>query len=164
MPERRECPTDVQTDGAREAEGGETRRVWPLVKKPHVTVNDEEVFSDSNLFHQEGRKVFKEVCPMAAEHIVNHMAKHNLTATDVKRWWLHQANFNMNMLIAKRILGRDANAKEAPVILDRYANTASAGSVIAFNLYQDDMQQGEYGVLCSFGAGYSIGSLVVQKL
>jgi beta-ketodecanoyl-[acyl-carrier-protein] synthase len=70
----------------------------------------------------------------------------------------------MNMLIAKRILGRDANAKEAPVILDRYANTASAGSVIAFNLYQDDMQQGEYGVLCSFGAGYSIGSLVVQKL
>lgn len=126
--------------------------------------SDEEVFSDSNLFHQEGRKVFKEVCPMAAEHIVNHMAKHNLTATDVKRWWLHQANINMNMLIAKRILGRDANAKEAPVILDRYANTASAGSVIAFNLYQDDMQQGEYGVLCSFGAGYSIGSLVVQKL
>lgn len=126
--------------------------------------SDEDVFGDSNLFHQAGRQVFKEVCPMAAEHISNHMGKHNLTAADVKRWWLHQANINMNMLIAKKILGREPSAEEAPVVLDRYANTASAGSLIAFNLYQDDIERGEYGVLCSFGAGYSIGSLVVQKM
>ena len=92
------------------------------------------------------------------------MNKHSLTAKDVKRWWLHQANINMNTLIAKRILGRDALAEEAPVILDQYANTASAGSVIAFHLHQGGIQQGEYGVICSFGAGYSIGSLVLQKL
>lgn len=125
--------------------------------------NDVDAFGTDKLFHQEGRKVFKEVCPMAAEHILNHMSQHNLTANDVKRWWLHQANINMNMLIAKKILGRDANPTEAPVVLDRYANTASAGSLIAFNLHQEDMQSGDYGVLCSFGAGYSIGSLVVQK-
>ena len=125
--------------------------------------SDEDVFGASNLFHQEGRKVFKEVCPMAAEHIANHMARHNLTASDVKRWWLHQANINMNMLIAKRILGREPTPEEAPVVLDKYANTASAGSLIAFNCYQDDIQSGDYGVLCSFGAGYSIGSLVLQK-
>ncbi|BDX05386.1 beta-ketoacyl-ACP synthase III [Planctobacterium marinum] len=125
--------------------------------------NDVDAFGTDKLFHQEGRKVFKEVCPMAAEHILAHMGQHNLTANDVKRWWLHQANINMNMLIAKKILGRDANPTEAPVVLDRYANTASAGSLIAFNLHQEDMQPGDYGVLCSFGAGYSIGSLVVQK-
>ena len=126
--------------------------------------SDKPAFSDDKLFHQEGRKVFKEVCPMAAEHILAHMARHELTAGDVKRWWLHQANINMNMLIAKKILGRDANAEEAPVVLDRYANTASAGSLIAFTLHQEDISSGEYGVLCSFGAGYSIGSLVVKKL
>lgn len=126
--------------------------------------SDEDAFGDRNLFHQEGRKVFKEVCPMAAEHITSHMAKHNLTPPDVKRWWLHQANINMNLLIAKRILGRDATPEEAPIVLDTYANTASAGSLIAFNLYKDDIQSGDFGVLCSFGAGYSIGSLMVQKM
>lgn len=125
--------------------------------------NDVDPFGKDKLFHQEGRKVFKEVCPMAAEHIVSHMAKHQLEAPDVKRWWLHQANINMNLLIAKKILGREATAEEAPIVLDRYANTASAGSLIAFHLHHDDLQSGDYGVLCSFGAGYSIGSLLLEK-
>jgi len=115
------------------------------------------------LFHQAGRKVFKEVCPMAASHIESHLDRHQLTATDVRRWWLHQANINMNTLIIKRLLGRDANADEAPIVLDEYANTASAGSVIAFGLNHEDLVAGDVGVLCSFGAGYSIGSLLLKK-
>ena len=69
----------------------------------------------------------------------------------------------MNQLIAKRVLGRDASEEEAPTILDVYANTSSAGSVIAFHKYRDDFKPGELGVLCSFGAGYSIGSVVLKK-
>lgn len=124
---------------------------------------DVEAYGPDNLFHQEGRKVFKEVCPMAADHISEHLGQHELTSSDVKRWWLHQANINMNTLIAKKLLGRLPNAQEAPVVLDEYANTASAGSIIAFAKYHQDLQKGDYGLLCSFGAGYSIGSLVVQK-
>jgi len=44
------------------------------------------------------------------------------------------------------------------------ANTASAGSIIAFAQNHEDLRSGDRGVICSFGAGYSIGSLVVQKL
>jgi beta-ketodecanoyl-[acyl-carrier-protein] synthase len=69
----------------------------------------------------------------------------------------------MNQLIARRVLGRDATAEEAPTILDEYANTSSAGSVIAFHKYRDDLAPGDIGVLCSFGAGYSIGSVVLKK-
>jgi beta-ketodecanoyl-[acyl-carrier-protein] synthase len=69
----------------------------------------------------------------------------------------------MNTLIIKRLLGRDANADEAPIVLDEYANTASAGSVIAFGLNHEDLVAGDVGVLCSFGAGYSIGSLLLKK-
>lgn len=116
------------------------------------------------LFHQEGRKVFKEVCPMAAEHIETHLQKHALTPADVKKWFLHQANINMNTLICKKLLGRMADQSEAPIVLDEYANAASAGSVIAFNLHHATMEQGDYSILCSFGAGYSIGSLVLQKV
>ena len=115
------------------------------------------------LFHQAGRKVFKEVCPLAAAHIEAHLASHDITPEGVKRWWLHQANINMNTLICKRLLGRDADRTEAPIVLDEFANTASAGSVIAFGLHHEDLVAGDVGVLCSFGAGYSIGSLVIRK-
>ncbi|MEO0369011.1 MAG: 3-oxoacyl-[acyl-carrier-protein] synthase III C-terminal domain-containing protein, partial [Pseudomonadota bacterium] len=73
------------------------------------------------------------------------------------------ANINMNLLISKRLLGRDATIEEAPIVLDEYANTASAGSIIAFSRYNEDLPSGSYGVICSFGAGYSIGSLVIRK-
>ncbi|TGG95554.1 beta-ketoacyl-ACP synthase III [Natronospirillum operosum] len=124
---------------------------------------DVDPFDPDALFHQEGRTVFKEVCPMAAAHITGHLEAHDLTPADVTRWWLHQANINMNQLITKKLLGRPADGDEAPIVLDRYANTASAGSIIAFSLYHEDLQSGDYGVICSFGAGYSIGSLVIRK-
>ena len=128
-----------------------------------VRANDSDPFAADKLFHQNGRKVFKEVCPMAARHITEHLERHQLSAVDVRRWWLHQANINMNLLISKKLLGRDATAEEAPIVLDQYANTASAGSLIAFNLHHKDLVAGDYGLICSFGAGYSIGSLVIRK-
>lgn len=120
--------------------------------------------ADDKLFVQEGRKVFREVCPMVAELIAAHLAENNIAVDSVERFWLHQANLSMNHLIVKKLLGRDASVEEAPVILDTYANTSSAGSVIAFHRYQDDLQPGSLGVLSSFGAGYSIGSVILRKL
>jgi beta-ketodecanoyl-[acyl-carrier-protein] synthase len=115
------------------------------------------------LFYQEGRKVFKEVCPMAVEHIGKHLAELGLVPTNIRRYWLHQANLAMNQLISRKLLGREATPDDAPVILDEFANTASAGSIIAFHRHHDDIQVGEIGVICSFGAGYSIGSVVVRR-
>lgn len=124
---------------------------------------EEGVGARDKLFVQEGRKVFKDVCPMVAELIACHLAENQLSVTDVKRFWLHQANLNMNLLIARKLLGRDAEPHEAPVILDTYANTSSAGSVIALHKNQDDLPSGALGVLSSFGAGYSIGSVILRK-
>ena len=123
------------------------------------------VDAPDKLFVQEGRKVFREVCPMVAELIAEQLAQQEIPVAGVSRFWLHQANLNMNMLIARKLLGRDPDLqKEAPVVLDEYANTSSAGSIIAFHKYQDDLPSGSLGVICSFGAGYSIGSVVVRKL
>lgn len=120
--------------------------------------------SSDKLFRQQGRKVFKEVCPMAAEMIKAGIASAGLQVPQIKRYWLHQANLNMNLLITRMVLGRDALPLEAPVILDTYANTSSAGSIIAFHQHQDDLATGAHGVICSFGAGYSIGCVLVRKL
>ena len=124
---------------------------------------EEHMNDPDKLFIQEGRKVFKEVCPMVAELIGEHLGENGIAVESVKRFWLHQANLNMNHLIVRKLLGRDASEDEAPVILDTYANTSSAGSVIAFHKHQDDLPSGSLGVLSSFGAGYSIGSVILRK-
>ena len=116
------------------------------------------------LFVQEGRKVFKEVCPAVASQISDQLEKLSINPDQLKRMWLHQANLSMNLLISKRVLGREATADESPTILDEYANTSSAGSVIAFHKHRAGLISGDLGVLCSFGAGYSIGSVVLKKL
>ena len=92
-----------------------------------INANNDDPFREYNYFHQEGRRVFKEVCPLAADHISRSVTKAGLTTGDIRRWWLHQANINMNQLIAKKLLGRMPDGDEAPVVLDQYANTASAG-------------------------------------
>ena len=115
-------------------------------------------------FMQEGRKVFKEVVPMAAAHIEQHLATLGLEPTHVRRYWLHQANLGMNQLIVKRLIGQEVGDDIAPIILGEYANTASAGSIIAFHHHRGGLKAGDVGVICSFGAGYSVGSVVVRKL
>jgi len=115
------------------------------------------------LFVQEGRKVFREVVPMVAEMIVEHAADLGLDPAGLKRLWLHQANINMNDLIGRRVLGRDPTPEENVIILDEYANTSSAGSIIAFHSANQDFQPGDTGLICSFGAGYSAGTVFVRK-
>ncbi|MFN7695197.1 MAG: beta-ketoacyl-ACP synthase III [Burkholderiales bacterium] len=115
-------------------------------------------------FRQEGRKVFKEVVPMAAAHIEAHLADEGVAPGAVRRYWLHQANQGMNQLVIKKLVGADAGSDVAPLILNEWANTASAGSIIAFHEHRADLQAGDVGVICSFGAGYSIGSVMVRKL
>lgn len=126
--------------------------------------NDVDPFGRDKLFHQAGRKVFEEVSPVAAAHIGSHLESLGLTPKDVKRFWLHQANINMNNMVIKELLGQDTSSDVTPTVIDRYGNTASAGSIIAFHLHNTDLEKGDIGVICSFGAGYSVGSLVVRKL
>ena len=113
---------------------------------------------------QEGRKVFKEVVPMVSQLIIDHADEEKIKIDEIKRLWLHQANKSMNDFIGKKVLGRIPEDHEQPNILQDYANTSSAGSIIAFSLYSEDMKSDEIGVLCSFVAGYSAGSIILKKI
>lgn len=125
---------------------------------------DEKSANDRDrLFKQNGRKVFKEVCPAVAELMTNQLGESQLASHDIRRIWLHQANINMNQLIAKRVFGETVGSDRAPTVLDTYANTSSAGSIIAFHKFSKDLDTGDRGMICSFGAGYSIGSVLLQK-
>ncbi|MEY3985316.1 MAG: 3-oxoacyl-[acyl-carrier-protein] synthase 3 [Pseudomonadota bacterium] len=115
------------------------------------------------LFVQEGRKVFKEVVPMVADMIGQQLDRLSIPANQLRRMWLHQANTGMNRLIATKVLGHEPTPDESPTVLDVYGNTSSAGSIIAFHQNNADFAVGEIGLICSFGAGYSAGTVFVRK-
>jgi len=127
------------------------------------TAAPQGVGADDKLFMQNGRRVFKEVVPLVASMISEELENIGIATSQIKRMWLHQANLSMNTLIAKKVMGKDVDMDIAPVVLDEYANTSSAGSIIAFDKHSADFTPGDTGLICSFGAGYSAGVVVVRK-
>ena len=115
-------------------------------------------------FMQNGRQVFKQVVPMVADMVIGHCTDEGVDPTTLKRMWLHQANKSMNDFIGKRVLGRVPEPDEQPNILQEYANTSSAGSIIAFSQNHDDLEPGDLAIICSFGAGYSVGNVIVRRV
>ena len=116
------------------------------------------------LFTQNGKKVRAEVVPFAAKHILEHLHSLNIDPVHAQRLWLHQSNINMNKNIAKLVIGREPEFSEIPYVLDQYGNTGASSVIITFNKYNEDLISGDIGVLCSFGAGYTVGSVILQKL
>lgn len=127
-------------------------------------ITEDNGLLQDKLFYQNGRKVFKEVIQLVLSVTTDFLEKTSLTVQDFKQLWLHQANKNMNRLIAAKLLGNEANEQLAPTILGEYANTASAGSILAFHFNKRLLEKNEKGLLCSFGAGYSIGMLALEKM
>ena len=121
-------------------------------------------FDGDRLFVQNGRKVFREVVPLVSAMITEHLGELGIEPSSLKRMWLHQANIHMNDMIGKKVLGREPTPEEQPNILKDYANTSSAGSIIAFAKHHDGIDPGEISIICSFGAGYSAGNVVVKRL
>ena len=69
----------------------------------------------------------------------------------------------MIRLIASKVLGNDNFDPElVPMPIKKFGNLASVGSLFAFNL-NNNLQSGEKGIICSFGAGYSVCSIIVEK-
>ena len=170
---------EAEADGVPEPAGSSRGEAWEVLGTRLVTQYSNNIRNDAGflapceepareprelLFRQHGRQVATEVCPLVVEHLRGHLADAGVAISQVKRLWLHQANLGMNRTIAKTLLGREVAPEEAPVILDEYANTSSAGSVIAFHKHRSGIRVGEHAVLCSFGAGYSIGSVLLRKL
>ena len=119
---------------------------------------------DNLLFHQNGRGVFKDVCPLVASLISDQLEKNNIASSDISKFWLHQANGKMIRLITAKILGTDDfDENIAPMPITEFGNLASVGSLFAFNL-NNNLDSGQKGVICSFGAGYSVCSIIVEKL
>ena len=128
------------------------------------TSSPDGIGKSDKLFHQNGRKVFKEVVPKVSSLIKEHLEECEIPVENIRGMYLHQANENMNKLISKYVLGHEAEKDLAPVVLDEYANTSSAGSIIAFHKHNQSLNKDDLAIICSFGAGYSVGNVIVRKI
>ena len=99
---------------------------------------------------------------MVADVIAGHLDHLGLRSS-LRRMWLHQANGTMNQWNGRKLLGREPSAEEAPSALSEYANTSSCGWMITFHKHREGLVDGDLGLICAFGAGYSAGNIVVQK-
>ncbi|MES2211994.1 MAG: beta-ketoacyl-ACP synthase III [Pseudomonadota bacterium] len=122
----------------------------------------EDVFTPP-FFRQEGRKVMKDVVPWVSGRLIEQCKNLGMSTESISRLWLHQANRYINNMVVSRFWGRDATAAEAPLTLERYGNTSSTGSLMSFHEHHQDLSKDSYGLLVSFGAGYSMGSLLLKK-
>ncbi|MCA9607687.1 MAG: beta-ketoacyl-ACP synthase III, partial [Myxococcales bacterium] len=113
------------------------------------------------LFYQQGRRVFRDIVKLVPQVIEGQLGRHKLTPSDVRRFWLHQANARLNGAIGERLVGPKGQDK-LPMVLEHTANTAAAGALLALDGHRDDLRPGDVGVLCAFGAGYTVGSLLLR--
>ena len=136
------------------------------IRSNYSYLNRAAVDSKNNedlLFHQNGRGVFKDVCPLVASLISEQLEKNDISPEEISKFWLHQANGKMIRLITSKILGTDDfDENITPMPITEFGNLASVGSLFAFNL-NNDLSKGQKGVICSFGAGYSVCSIIVEK-
>ncbi len=115
-------------------------------------------------FKQNGRNVKEDVVPFTINHIKDHLAEVGWQGSELKRLWLHQANIHMMNAIAEEVLERPVDESLMPETLHEFANTAGSSVIGCFDKYHEDMVAGEIGVICAFGAGYSVGSVALEKL
>jgi beta-ketodecanoyl-[acyl-carrier-protein] synthase len=83
------------------------------------------------------------------QHMSNPSGRRSIWSrpSDVRRFWLHQANLAMNQLIVPQdCWGATPAPDDAPVILNEFANTASAGSIIAFHRHHADFKSRRHWV------------------
>ncbi len=117
-----------------------------------------------NMIKQVGNRVFKEVTVAGHKFIVEFLAEHGHKPQDIRRFWLHQANSRMNAMILKLSFGHEVDQDRAPTVLEELGNTAAAGAIVAMQQNHEDMKPGEHGLLCAFGAGYSIGGALLRMM
>jgi beta-ketodecanoyl-[acyl-carrier-protein] synthase len=126
--------------------------------------NTSIVEMEGNMIKQVGNKVFKEVTIAGHRFIDDFLEDHGHTPETIRRFWLHQANSRMNAMILRLSFGHDVGQDRAPTVLERLGNTAAAGAIIALAENHADMKPGDHGLLCAFGAGYSIGGALLRMM
>ncbi len=120
----------------------------------------EEIIDDSYIL-MSGKDVFKHAVRAMEDAIKGLLKRHGLSTSDIALMIPHQANIR----ILNKLVNRLGMPQENVYInVDRYGNTSAASIPIAIDEAnrQGKINKGDLLLFCSFGGGFTWGSLLMQ--
>jgi 3-oxoacyl-[acyl-carrier-protein] synthase-3 len=112
-------------------------------------------------FQMEGKKVYEFTINIIPEIIDNLLKKSGLTARDIDRIVLHQANIRIIEMVSKKL---DIPIDKFVINIDKYGNTSSASIPIAMDEAVRDgrIKEGDTIMSIGFGGGLSWGGFIFE--
>ncbi len=127
------------------------------------SLNPEIIQEDNNGCHIKmmGRDVFKHAVRAMEEAIVDILERNNLTVNDVDLMIPHQANIRILNKLVERL---DVSREKVYINVNKYGNTSAASIPIALDEAnrQGKMNRGDLLLFCSFGGGFTWGSMLMR--
>jgi len=123
--------------------------------------SSETVEKKMHYVHQDGRNVFKFAVRGMVEISNEILAKHGLTARDLRLYIPHQANLR---IIKAAVEKMGLEESQVAINIDRYANTTAGTIPICLSEAVDSktIQPKDLILIASFGAGFTWGSLLLR--
>lgn len=119
----------------------------------------ETVMNKQHYIYQEGQAVFKWAVVKMAEVTEELLQKNNMQKSDINYLLPHQANLRIIKTTGNRLgLSED----QVLINIDKYANTTSATIPMLMYENQHRFKKGDNLVLCSFGAGFTWGAILLK--
>ncbi len=123
--------------------------------------SSETVEKKMHYVHQDGRNVFKFAVRGMVEVSNEILAKHRLSAKDLRLYIPHQANLR---IIKAAVEKMGLEESQVAINIDRYANTTAGTIPICLSEAVDSktIQPRDLILIASFGAGFTWGSLLLR--
>lgn len=119
----------------------------------------ETVMNKQHYIYQEGQAVFKWAVVKMAEVTEELLVKNNMQKSDINYLLPHQANLRIIKATGERL---NLQPEQVLVNIDRYGNTTSATIPMLLFENQSKFHKGDNLVMCSFGAGFTWGAVLVK--
>jgi 3-oxoacyl-[acyl-carrier-protein] synthase-3 len=124
-------------------------------------ITEDNVKNREHHIHMNGREVFKHAVTRFPEVILEGLAHNNLSLEDIGLIIPHQANYRITQAVQKKLGTSDDKVFSN---IHKYGNTTAASIGIALSeaLQENRINQGDFIVLASFGAGFQWASVIIK--
>ena len=121
----------------------------------------ESVKSRQHFIKQDGKTVYKFAIRGMADVSEEILSRNNLSGEDIALFIPHQANKRIIDAAAERC---GISSEKVLINIDRYGNTTAGTIPIAMNeaVEKNQIKDGDYILLASFGAGFTWGSILIK--
>ncbi len=121
----------------------------------------ESVKSRQHFIKQDGKTVFKFAVRGMADVSEEILSRNNLSGEDIALFIPHQANKRIIDAAAERC---GISSEKVLINIDQYGNTTAGTIPIAMNeaVEKNQIKDGDYILLASFGAGFTWGSILIK--